>query len=167
MYSPITGRRQAHIHYFETSWNLKESDCHVCMYIHVMYIHRSWLQTFPFVFINLPRLLVMLPSTYEGMSRVTRTGEFSPNGWLFALGSCMKTREVDHIFGHFIQLLGLCIDFDKLWFGLHFGWVFHILIWSPCRKNFWRKWIPALLLVVNFWKIYSPSLRSNLNVSKV
>jgi hypothetical protein len=98
MYSPITGRRQAHIHYFETSWNLKESDCHVCMYIHVMYIHRSWLQTFPFVFINLPRLLVMLPSTYEGMSRVTRTGEFSPNGWLFALGSCMKIREVDHIF---------------------------------------------------------------------
>jgi hypothetical protein len=30
--------------------------------------------------------------------RVTRMGEFSHNGWMFALGSYMKITEVAHIF---------------------------------------------------------------------
>jgi microcystin-dependent protein len=32
------------------------------------------------------------------LNRVTRVGEFSPNEWFFALGSCMKITEVAHIF---------------------------------------------------------------------
>jgi hypothetical protein len=45
--------------------------------------------------------------------RVTRLGENSPNGWLFALGSYMKIPEVAHIFGLFVQMLSLSINFDK------------------------------------------------------
>jgi hypothetical protein len=33
------------------------------------------------------------------MNRVTRLGEFSPNGWLFTLGCFLKISEVAHIFG--------------------------------------------------------------------
>jgi hypothetical protein len=35
---------------------------------------------------------------------------------MFALGSCMTIREVALVLGHFVQLLSLCVNFDKIWF---------------------------------------------------
>jgi hypothetical protein len=35
------------------------------------------------------------------LSRVTRLGEFSPHGWLFTLGSCLKILKYPTTFGYF------------------------------------------------------------------
>jgi hypothetical protein len=51
--------------------------------------------------------------------RVTRLGEFSPNGQLFTLGSYMKITEASHIFG--LPWLSLNIKLARKWFGLQFG----------------------------------------------
>jgi hypothetical protein len=55
------------------------------------------------------------------LTRVTRLGEFLPNGRLFIL-----RRYFEHYWStaHFWLLfsrLSLCINFDKMWVGLHFG----------------------------------------------
>jgi hypothetical protein len=41
--------------------------------------------------------------------------------------------KVDHIYGATFFHGGgyICIDFPKKWIGLHFGPVFHKLVWSP------------------------------------
>jgi hypothetical protein len=59
------------------------------------------------------------------MARVTKLGEFSHNGRLFTLVNFLKIAEVAHIFvPTFLCPLHEykgCINFDKKWFGLHFG----------------------------------------------
>jgi hypothetical protein len=43
-------------------------------------------------------------SVRENLARVTRLGEFSPNGRLFTMGSFLKIAEVAHIFrGYFFH----------------------------------------------------------------
>jgi hypothetical protein len=37
--------------------------------------------------------------------------------------------------GHFVQWLSLSNTFDGKWVGLHFGRIFHKLIWSPCFRD--------------------------------
>jgi hypothetical protein len=37
------------------------------------------------------------------VDRVTRMGEFSPNRWVFLLGSLIKNAEEAHIFGYFFH----------------------------------------------------------------
>jgi hypothetical protein len=55
---------------------------------------------------------------------VTRLGEFSPIRWLFTLGSfLLNYRSTPHIWAAFSRS-SLCINFNKKWFGLHFGWFF-------------------------------------------
>jgi hypothetical protein len=53
----------------------------------------------------------LLPVTYAVIkARVTRLGEFSPNGWLLTLGSFIKIEEVDHILWiHFFTVGGFAI----------------------------------------------------------
>jgi hypothetical protein len=52
---------------------------------------------------------------------VTRVGEFSPNGWLFALDSYLKIAEVSNRFGALIPLLSWSIHFDKKGLGYILG----------------------------------------------
>jgi hypothetical protein len=63
--------------------------------------------------------------------RVTRLGEFLPFVRLFSLGSFWEITEVAQIYGVLFPQVKLCINFDKKMFGLHFGRLFHKLIWSP------------------------------------
>jgi hypothetical protein len=57
--------------------------------------------------------------------RVTRSGDFSPNGRLFAFGQLLENyRSSPHFFRHFVQWLSLCINLEKKWAGLHFGRIF-------------------------------------------
>jgi hypothetical protein len=65
-------------------------------------------------------------------SRVTRFGVFSPVGRLFTLGSRLKMTEVVQILGLLFPQYKLRVDFSKKWVGIHFGRLFHKLIWSPC-----------------------------------
>jgi hypothetical protein len=69
---------------------------------------KSWWQKFAagkllsfFGYNKANRLLVMIKTSLWALStsRVTRLGEFSPEGGLFALTSYMKNTEVAHIFG--------------------------------------------------------------------
>jgi hypothetical protein len=62
-------------------------------------------------------------------ARVTRLGEFSPNGRLFTLGNGLKITEVVQISGLLFSALPVLIL--KKMFGPHFGRLFHNLIWSP------------------------------------
>jgi hypothetical protein len=90
---------------------------------------RKYLWLFMFVCRN---YFVRCP-IFQDHCRVARLGEFSPNGLLFSLGSGLKTTEEAHISG---LLFSHCTsyvrkNFDKKWIGLHFGRLFHKLIWSP------------------------------------
>jgi hypothetical protein len=68
-------------------------------------------------------------------ARVTRLGEFSPNGRLFTLGSFfnnyINSPQFWATFSNVYQDY-ICINFDKNWVGLHFGSFFQKLIWSHC-----------------------------------
>jgi hypothetical protein len=74
--------------------------------------------------------------------RVTRLANFWPIArlfmfsFLFTLGSFFsKLTEI--YYGYFFQTLHFaCINFDKIWIGLHFGQMFHKLIWSPWSYYF-------------------------------
>jgi hypothetical protein len=54
------------------------------------------------------------------------------------LGDCLllavflTITEVAKLLFYFFPRKKLCINFDKLWFWLHFGRFFRNLIWSPC-----------------------------------
>jgi hypothetical protein len=54
-------------------------------------------------------------------------GEFSPFGWWFTLGSYLKITKVAHIFD-------LLSSTDEKWAVLHFGRLFHKLVWSSCPR---------------------------------
>jgi hypothetical protein len=56
--------------------------------------------------------------------RVTRLGEFSPNGWLFNTGSYLKITEVIYIFGLLYTMVKFRDKFGEKRIGLHFGWFF-------------------------------------------
>jgi hypothetical protein len=67
---------------------------------------------------------------------VTRSGEISPIGRLFSLGSFMKMTEVVRIFcSSFLHGKCVVLILTKKCFGLHlglyFGRYFQILNWSP------------------------------------
>jgi hypothetical protein len=53
--------------------------------------------------------------------RVTRLGEFLPNGRLFALGSFFENHKVAQFFMLLFPKYVLCNNLDKNWFRLHFG----------------------------------------------
>jgi hypothetical protein len=55
------------------------------------------------------------------------------------------------IFGYFIQRLSLCINLDKNRVGLHFGRIFHKLIWSPCPEAFFDMWVDWFDGVKNYF----------------
>jgi hypothetical protein len=70
---------------------------------------------------------------------VTRLGENSPNGWLFALGSLMKILQKYKFLGNFLPRVRLNINFDKNVLCYILGDIFHKLIWSPwCWATFWE-----------------------------
>jgi hypothetical protein len=75
--------------------------------------------------------------------RMTRLGEFSPDGWLFNLLSFFENYWSSPHFLAIFPQLRLCINFGKKGLGyLHFGRFFNKLIWSPCRHartdSLWR-----------------------------
>jgi hypothetical protein len=47
------------------------------------------------------------------ISRVTKLGEFKPNGRLFSLVSFLRTKVAQHFWP--------CVNFDKNWIGPNFG----------------------------------------------
>jgi hypothetical protein len=69
------------------------------------------------------------PNCYKIMNsgRVTRLGEFSPNGQLLSLAVFLLSQKYPKIFGSMVK--GIYQSVIKL-VGIHFGRLFHKLIWS-------------------------------------
>jgi hypothetical protein len=79
---------------------------------------------------------------------VTKLGEFSPNGWLFALGSCMKIREVALIFWPTFSGYALIWLMPKFGLGLILSEFFTahlvtLLWWRIFSSNFVRCTAPC------------------------
>jgi hypothetical protein len=57
-------------------------------------------------------------------------GEFSPVGRLFTLDSLLKIfKKEPKLFVTFKRGKNVCINFAKTWIELHFGRIFHQLVW--------------------------------------
>jgi hypothetical protein len=67
--------------------------------------------------------------------RVTRLGEFSPNGRLLSLGSYFENGRSSSNFVLSFSRRKVFIHFDKKCSGQHFGRFFHKLIWSPWQSS--------------------------------
>jgi hypothetical protein len=62
-------------------------------------------------------------------------GEFSPIEPLFALGSLLEITKVGQLWGQFFSYRkSFVFIIEKNGFWLHFGRLFHKLIWSPCQR---------------------------------
>jgi hypothetical protein len=62
---------------------------------------------------------------------------FRPMGDCLFCAVTWKLQKHPTFLGYFIPRLSFWINFDKKWVGLHLGWFFHKLIWSP--------WYPVML----------------------
>jgi hypothetical protein len=80
---------------------------------------------------NLPSPDAKFSCWLSPRSTVTRLGEFSAIGRLFTLGKCYRSSPT---FWILFPRLQLCIINFKKWVGLHFGRLFHKLLWSPCLE---------------------------------
>jgi hypothetical protein len=67
---------------------------------------------------------IKVRSIFRLVARVTRFGEFSPDGRFVDLDNQKKIAEEPAFLDYLIQRLSLCIYFDKKWVGLHFGRIF-------------------------------------------
>jgi hypothetical protein len=70
----------------------------------------------------------LVQDIFSLLSRVTRLGEFRLFGDCLLWAVLLKMTKVAKILGYF--LYGK-IDINALGY-IHFGWLFHELIWSPC-----------------------------------
>jgi hypothetical protein len=88
------------------------------------------------------------------LGRVTRLGEFSPLGWLFTVDNFYKIKEVAQNFILLFPRKSCGFLFVKKWVGLHLGWLFHELIWSPWSTGAWRGTLKQLFVLLLNMGVY-------------
>jgi hypothetical protein len=60
---------------------------------------------------------------------------------IFFFGQLFENTEAAQVLRYFIPRKKFCINFGKRWCGLHFGRVFHKLIWLPRINMYKRRYI--------------------------
>jgi hypothetical protein len=108
-------------------------------YGHLVYFMAIWhiLRFLVYLKVNWYILPVLVSCSKKNLatllvSRVTRLGKFLPIKRVPSWDSVVKITEIAQIFGLLSLQCQLCINFDNSLIGLHFGRLFHKVIWSPC-----------------------------------